>query len=121
LHEEKNRLNFEEQAACWNNQDVKDYSAACAPDQLIQTAERNGITYGHEKIIANYKRSFPKASMGNLSFDHFKLRKLDDQFYHVTGRYNLKFKGTDDLSQGWFSATVEKIHRKWYMITDHSS
>lgn len=121
IDELKIRQNFSAQEDCWNDHNIECYMEAYAPNKSIQTASRGGITYGYDNIIANYKQYFPKDKMGELFFDNISLRKLDNKFYHVTGRFNLRFPDREPLSQGWFSATLEKIHGQWYMITDHSS
>jgi len=113
--------NFKHQEACWNKHDIECYMQAYAPNELIQTASRGGITYGYDNIISDYRKYFPKERMGNLYFDAMNTRKLATHFYFVTGRFNLKFSDRTELVQGYFSATLQRIGGKWYMITDHSS
>lgn len=121
LDQQNIRDNFSKQETCWNQQDLKCYMQAYAPKRMIQTASRGGITYGYEDILSNYQKYFPPGRMGTLHFDKMKLRKLTETFYHATGRFNLQFSGQEELTQGWFSVTMEKLEGKWYIITDHSS
>lgn len=115
------RGNFKKQEDCWNAKDIECYMLAYAPEGKIQTASRGGVTYGYDNIISDYRKYFPKERMGNLHFDNITLRRLSDELYFVTGRFNLKYEGREQLSQGWFSANMKRIKGKWYMITDHSS
>ncbi len=113
--------NFTAQENCWNNHDIECYMQAYAPFKDIQTVSRGGVTYGYDHIIGNYKKYFPKERMGNLHFDHIAMKRLADNLYFVSGRFNLKFDGREELARGWFSATMKKIKGQWYLITDHSS
>ncbi|MBO0323006.1 beta-lactamase family protein [Muricauda sp. CAU 1633] len=115
------RQNFKKQEDCWNNSNIECYMEAYAKTEPIQTASQGGITYGYDNIIGNYKKYFPKERMGELYFDNINTRRLSDHLYFVTGRFNLKFPGREELAQGWFSVNMKKIKGKWYMITDHSS
>ncbi|NAY91279.1 serine hydrolase [Muricauda sp. JGD-17] len=117
----KIRQNFKKQEACWNNADIACYMEAYATTEHIQTASRGGITYGYDNIIGNYRKYFPKERMGKLYFDNINTRRLSDNLYFVTGRFNLRFPDREDLARGWFSVNMKKINGKWLMITDHSS
>jgi len=113
--------NFTAQENCWNNHDIECYMQAYAPFEDIQTVSRGGVRYGYDDIIGNYKKYFPKERMGNLHFDNIAMRRLSDNLYFVSGRFNLKFDGREELASGWFSATMKKLKGQWYLITDHSS
>ncbi|TJY37076.1 DUF4440 domain-containing protein [Pontimicrobium aquaticum] len=114
--------NFKKQEDCWNNDDIECYMKAYASNgDQIQTISTGGVTFGYDNIISDYKRYFPKGRMGKLHYDNVNIRKLSDNLYFVTGRFNLKFENREQLLRGWFSVTTKKINGKWYMITDHSS
>jgi D-alanyl-D-alanine carboxypeptidase len=121
IDELKIHQNFADQEECWNNADIECYMQAYATNEPIQTASSAGVTYGYDNIIADYKKYFPKERMGKLHFDYINTRRLSDNLYFVTGRFNLKFPGRDELAQGWFSVNLKKINGDWKMITDHSS
>ncbi|MDC6363759.1 MULTISPECIES: serine hydrolase [Flavobacteriaceae] len=121
IDEFKIRQNFAEQEKCWNQEDIECYMQAYATSEPIQTASTAGVTYGYDDIIGGYKKYFPKGRMGKLHFDNISTRRLSDNLYFVTGRFNLKFPGRDDLAQGWFSVNMKRINGDWKMITDHSS
>ncbi len=121
IDERKIHQNFKKQELCWNNQNIECYMEAYATTESIQTASRGGITFGYDNIIGDYKKYFPKERMGKLHFDNFNYRRLSDNLYFVTGRFNLKFQDRKELSSGWFSVTMKRINGNWKMITDHSS
>lgn len=117
----KIQRNFDKQAECWNAHDIECYMEAYAESEKIQTASRGGITFGYDNIIGDYKKYFPKDRMGSLHFDNFNYRRLTDDLYFVTGRFNLKLPDREELARGWFSVTAKKINGDWHLITDHSS
>ncbi|SHG45718.1 serine hydrolase domain-containing protein [Flagellimonas flava] len=115
------RQNFKRQELCWNQANIECYMKAYASSEPIQTISRGGVTYDYDNIIGDYKKYFPKERMGQLHFDNIKTRRLADDLYFVTGRFNLKFPNREELVQGWFSVNAKRINGHWYMITDHSS
>ncbi len=121
IAEEKILENFKQQEDCWNQKDIDCYMQAYATDEEVQTNSRSGVTYGYDDILNNYKKYFPADSMGELHFDELAMRRLSDQLYFVTGRFNLKAPNQEELRQGWFSVVMKKIKGQWFMITDHSS
>ena len=121
IDKSKIKANFDKQANCWNNADLECYMEAYAKSQDIQTISRAGVTYGYDKILSDYKKYYPKDKMGQLHFDNFGYKRLADNLYFVTGRFNLKIQGRDQLRQGYFSVVMQRINGKWLMITDHSS
>jgi hypothetical protein len=81
---------------------------------------KNGITYGWEKTLSNYKKNYPDTTtMGKLHFDIILLRPLSSQYYSLTGRWNLK-RSIGDLT-GYFTLLFRKINGSWLIIADHSS
>ena len=113
--------NFKKQETCWNNHDIECYMQAYSKTEPIQTVSTGGVTFGYDNILSNYKRYFPKERMGTLSFDNFNLRKLTNDLYFVTGRFNFKFPNQENVSRGWFSVIMKKDKNGWFIITDHSS
>ena len=91
---------------------------AYAASLPIQTVSRGGVTHGYDHIIANYRTYYPKDRMGKLHFDKLETRRLDDDLYFVTGRFNLNIPGREEPVSGWFSTNMKKIKGKWLMITD---
>ena len=115
------RENFRKQEACWNRADIACYMEAYARSAPIQTVSRAGVTHGYDQIIADYRTYFPQDRMGRLHFDNLETRRLEDDRYFVTGRFNLELPGREEPVSGWFSTNMKKINGQWLMITDHSS
>ncbi len=113
--------NFKEQEKCWNNNDIECYMNAYSKTDPIQTVSKGGVTFGYENILANYKKYFPKGKMGKLNFDDFNFRRLTNDLFFVTGRFNLKFENRENPLKAWFSVVMKKHKNKWLIITDHSS
>lgn len=120
IDESKIRENFTEQERCWNSGDLECYMKAYAPAADIQTVSRAGITYGYDQILANYRSNYPKEKMGTLGFDQLTFRRLADDLYFVTGRFNLHYSSKPEPVQGRFSTVMVKQSGKWYLLTDHS-
>ncbi|WP_421801332.1 hypothetical protein [Flagellimonas sp.] len=115
-------LNFQRQEECWNKKDIDCFMEAYSKINLVQAISSNGIVYGYERILSNYKeRYYPNGTVGQLSFDRFNFRKLTRKLYFVVGRYNLKLEERDKLVQGWFSVIMKKEKERWVILTDHSS
>ena len=115
------RANFSQQEACWNKGDLECYMEAYAPDGVIQTISRGGVTQGYQNILSGYKKNFPREKMGQLRFDQIGYTRLTDEYYYVVGRFNLSYPPSDRQFQGWFSVVMKKIDGQWLMISDHSS
>lgn len=111
--------NFEQQEKCWNQADIDCYMQAYHPAIDIKTISQAGVMYGYENIRRQYKRYWNAENMGQLHFDQLRLQTLTEDFYLVTGRFNLKYD--KQMRQGHFSAVFQKIDGKWYMVSDHSS
>ena len=81
---------------------------------------KNGITYGYEKTLANYRKSYPDMdAMGELKFDILKMTPLAADTYFVVGKWMLK-RDSGDVS-GHFTLLMKKIKGKWVIVSDHSS
>lgn len=117
---QKIRANFRAQEACWNAGDLPCYVSAYKDSPTVQTITRLGITRGKEDILKHYEEYFPKDKMGQLHFDKLQIRKLGDRHAYVVGRFNLNYEDETQPRQGWFSVVMERVGRKWLMISDHS-
>lgn len=111
--------NFRQQEVCWNKQDMHCYCEAYADVDSVRTISSSGVTYGKAHILNNYLK-WPKERMGTLYFDQMNINALDDEFYFVTGRFNLTYPN-DEVRSGFFSAIMIKEDDAWKILTDHSS
>jgi hypothetical protein len=78
-----------------------------------------GAAYGKANILAFYKKYWPKEKMGKLSLEADSIEKLSDQYYYVSGYFNVLMEDGKKVG-GRFSGLMKKIKGKWYLYTDHA-
>lgn len=108
------------QEKCWNAGDIdcfmKDYWHS---DSLVYIG-KNGLTYGWEPTLQNYKVKYPtKEKMGQLSFKIKRLERMAPDLFFMIGQWHLDRK--DDELGGHFSLIWRKIDNDWVIVADHSS
>lgn len=109
-----------EQTEAWNKGDIEGFMKGYWKNDSLMFIGKNGITYGYENTLANYKKSYPDAEkMGKLFFDLKQVKQLSDTYYFVVGQWMLK-RTVGDLS-GHYTLLFRKIDGKWRIIADHSS
>jgi hypothetical protein len=114
----RNILNNQSQA--WNKGDYEGFMQGYWKSDSLMFIGKNGITYGWEKTLSNYKKNYPDtAAMGKLHFDIILLKSLSPEYYSLTGRWSLK-RSIGDLT-GYFTLLFKKINGTWVIIADHSS
>lgn len=117
-HEIRNILQRQQQA--WNRGNLKQFMDGYWPSDSLVFIGKNGVVYGYQSTLANYKRSYKDtAAMGNLTMNIIKLERLSKQHYFVVGKWYLK-RSVGDIG-GHFSLLVEKIKGRWLIVADHSS
>ncbi len=88
-------------------------------DQLVFIGS-NGITYGWEKTLENYKKNYSdRIAMGELTFELIQLEPLSDDFWLVIGKWGLKRK--KDNPKGHFTLIFRQLGSDWVIVSDHSS
>ncbi len=109
-----------EQQECWNSGDLECFMEGYwKSDQLVFIGS-SGITYGWQKTLDNYKKSYPdKSAMGKLTFDIIILEPLSEDFWSVIGKWNLKRE--KDNPKGHFSLIFRRLGDDWVIVSDHSS
>ena len=108
------------QNAAWNRGDVDAFMIGYWENDSLMFIGKSGVTYGWQNTLNNYKKGYPDtAAMGKLSFNIIAVKKLSDQYYHVTGKWNLK-RSIGDLT-GHYTLLFRKIKGKWVIVSDHSS
>jgi hypothetical protein len=109
-----------EQTLAWNRGDKEGFMKGYWENDSLMFIGKSGVTYGWQNTLNNYKKGYPDtAAMGKLSFNIIAIKKLSDQYYHVTGKWNLK-RSIGDLA-GHYTLLFRKIKGKWLIISDHSS
>lgn len=111
---------LETQRKAWNMGDIEGYMQGYWNNDSLVFVGANGPTYGFEKTLENYKKSYPtNAKMGQLSFDIKKVEFLSKNIAFVMGGWNLK--RASDAPKGHFTLIFKKFKNQWKIISDHSS
>lgn len=109
-----------EQSEAWNKGDLNAFMKGYWKNDTLMFIGKNGITYGYNNTLENYKKSYSDTTkMGQLFFDILQIKRLTDAYYFVIGKWTLK-RTIGNLS-GHYSLVFRKIDGKWYIIADHSS
>ena len=109
-----------EQLNAWNAGDINRYMATYWQNDSLMFIGKNGVTYGWQNTLNNYKKSYPDtAAMGHLDFTIIEIKRLSVLYFHVVGKWHLA-RSAGDLS-GHFTLLFKKVKDKWVIISDHSS
>lgn len=104
----------------WNAGDIDQFMLTYWNNDSLMFIGKSGITYGWEKTLKNYKKSYPdKTAMGKLTFTILDVKPVSPEFYFLTGKFHLD-RTIGDL-EGYFTLLFKKINGKWMIIADHSS
>jgi hypothetical protein len=111
---------LDRQTADWNRGDVERFMKGYWENDSLMFVGKSGVTYGWTNTLNNYKKGYPDtASMGKLSFDIIKVKRLSKKYYFVVGKWFLK-RSIGDIG-GHYNLLFEKINGEWVIIADHSS
>jgi len=118
--EQKIRTILAEQTASWNNGDLVAFMKGYWKNDSLLFVGKNGPTYGYQKTLSNYQKSYPdKTAMGNLAFNILQVKPLSPDTWFVLGKWSLT-RNIGNLS-GHYTLLFKKIHNEWVIIADHSS
>lgn len=108
------------QTAAWNMGNIDKFMIGYWENDSLMFIGKSGVTYGWTNTLNNYKKGYPDtAAMGKLTFNLIKVKKLSNQYYHVTGKWFLK-RSIGDIG-GHYTLVFQKINGQWVIISDHSS
>lgn len=108
------------QQESWNKADLTSFMEGYWKSDSLKFIGGNGITYGWQTTLANYKKRYPSPeAMGKLTFTILSVEKISNRSVFMIGKYHLK-RVTDEPS-GYFTLLWHKIDRKWVIVVDHSS
>lgn len=108
------------QQAAWNKGDIDGFMQGYWQSDSLMFIGKSGITYGWQKTLENYKKSYPDtAAMGKLDFEFIETKRLSAIYYFVTGKWHLA-RSMGDIG-GHFTLLFRKIKGKWVIVKDHSS
>ena len=110
-------MNAQEKA--WSNNDIEGFMEGYWKSDSLKFYGANGLTYGWENTLANYKKRYPtKDHSGKLNFKINAITKVNDGAYYVMGEYFLKRSVGD--TNGIFMIIFKKINGQWKIIADTS-
>ena len=119
--DEKNiRKILADQSAAWNNGQLDAFMKGYWPNDSLEFIGKNGIIYGWQKALDNYKKGYPDTTaMGKLNFEILKIKKLSSKYFFVTGKWYLN--RTIGNVGGIFTLLFRKIKNNWFIVVDHTS
>lgn len=107
------------QSTAWNKGELEGYMQGYWKNEKMMFIGKNGPTYGWQKTLENYKKSYPtKEKMGNLYFSDLKIDMLGKKYAHVFGRWKLERK--EDTLGGIYTLVFQKFGKDWKIISDHT-
>ena len=110
---------MEEQQSSWNNGDLPAFMEYYWKNDSLKFIGSRGITYGWQKTLDNYIKSYPdKTAMGILQFTIKECSQLSPESIYVIGRWELQ---KEKPSGGYFTLLWKKIEGKWVIVSDHTS
>ena len=109
-----------QQTKQWNDGNIPAFMDTYWKSDSLMFIGKSGITYGWQKTMDNYKRSYPDTvTMGKLGFDLLEVKRLSTNFFFVVGKWHLS-RSIGDIG-GVFTLLFRKINYKWVIVSDHSS
>ena len=107
------------QQKAWSNGDITEFMNYYWKDDSLKFIGSKGITYGWQKTLDNYKKSYPnKEAMGELTFTIVEATQLSKISIYVIGKWELK---KDKPVGGYFTLLWKKINKQWVIVADHTS
>ncbi|MBL4641996.1 MAG: nuclear transport factor 2 family protein [Flavobacteriaceae bacterium] len=111
-------IDAQEQA--WSKHDLEGFMKGYWKSDSLKFYGSNGITYGWDKTLANYKKGYPTPDhSGTLKFKINDITKIEKESYYVMGEYHLT--RTIGNANGIFMIIFRKINGEWKIVADTSS
>ncbi len=114
---------MQDQEVAWNNGDIDAFMVAYWKSDSLKFIGKNGITYGWQNTLDNYKKSYPdKATMGILDFTILSIDQASPGTAIVVGKWFLKREKSEkgDVG-GYFTLIWKKTETHWVIVMDHTS
>ena len=109
-----------EQQTAWNNGNIDGYMQGYWKNDSLLFIGSKGPTYGWQKTLDNYKKSYPnKEKMGILEFSDIQVKILGKKHAYVFGKW--KLVRTNDSPNGIYTLIFEKFKNGWKIISDHTN
>ncbi|MCG8893002.1 nuclear transport factor 2 family protein [Tenacibaculum finnmarkense] len=107
------------QETAWSNHNLEGYMQGYWKSDSLKFYGSNGLTYGWNKTLSNYKKGYPtKDHSGVLKFKVNDISKITNGAYFVMGEYHLTRKVGN--AKGVFMIIFKKIKNQWKIIADTS-
>ena len=107
------------QREAWSNNDLEGFMQGSWKSDSLKFYGGNGMTYGWEQTLANYKKGYPtKEHSGTLTFKLNDITKIDEGSYWVMGEFLMKRTVGD--ANGIFMIIFKKIDGEWKIVADMS-
>jgi ketosteroid isomerase-like protein len=107
------------QEAKWNEGDIDGFMQFYWHSDSLKFIGSKGITYGWQKTLDNYKKSYPnKTEMGILKFTILSNVQISENYIYVIGKWQLT---KEKPVEGHFTLLWKKIKGQWLIIADHTS
>ncbi|MFC5270061.1 YybH family protein [Adhaeribacter terreus] len=111
---------LDQQVIAWNKGDLNGYMQGYWKSDSLEFIGKNGVTYGWEKTLQNYQRSYPNAeAMGQLALTILRVEDINSSTAYVTGKWTIT--RTAGNLEGYFTLLFRKIDEEWKIVSDHSS
>ena len=111
--------NMNAQEKAWNEGNIEGFMKYYWSNDSLKFIGKSGITYGWQKTLNNYKKSYPtKAEMGILTFSIKEATLLSPESIFLIGQWQLK---KDKPAGGYFTLLWKKINGNWVIVADHTS
>lgn len=108
------------QQIAWNNGDIDGFMKGYWKNDSLLFIGSKGTTYGWQKTLDNYKKSYPnKEKMGILEFSDIKVKMLGKNYAYVFGKW--KLVRTNDSPNGIYTLIFQKFKDGWKIISDHTN
>ena len=110
---------LQEQAAQWNQGDLRAFVATYWPGDELTFLGSRGLTRGRDDLLAIYQRAYPTAAArGVLSFDVVDFQPLGPDHALLLGRYEL---AREEPDSGWFTLVLRRDGDTVKILHDHTS
>lgn len=107
------------QEKAWSNGDIEQFMEGYWKSDSLMFVGKNGIKYGWQTTLDNYKKSYPnKSAMGKLEFEIIKL-EANKKTAFMLGKWSLTRE--NDNPNGHFALYWKKVNGKWLITIDHTS
>jgi hypothetical protein len=113
------KQNMQTQQNAWNTGNIDSFMKYYWNSDSLKFIGSKGITYGWQKTLDNYKKSYPtKEAMGELTFTLLETKLLSKEYIYVIGKWALS---KEKPVSGHFTLLWKRIKNNWVIIADHTS